>query len=260
MLKLLTTIAVLVAAPSAMAAETDWQQLGEGVRARLISNDRIEAGKTWIALEMELPPDTYTYWRVPGETGIPPRFNFAGSRGITGAEIAWPYPQRLDHQGYLDHVYADYLVLPLELTVSGPEIRVRVEAVLGICSEVCVPVRARFELPLDADPDAANALRIQQALAQVPLADAGDAYFGAARIHAQSGAISIEEVGPGASGVIAEVVGTMALYNVPHSAGDILVFDLLGRPETVAGASRQVRLTFDTQHGPMEVIRDLSVQ
>ena len=59
-----------------------------------------------------MPQNTKTYWRIPGETGIPTELDFTGSTGIAASTILWPYPT-VDHvQGYLDYVYYGPTVLP----------------------------------------------------------------------------------------------------------------------------------------------------
>ena len=64
----------------AVAAETPWQEVAPGARVRLISSDVLKPGNTtMVALEIDMPVGTNTYWRVPGETGIPTMFDFAGS-------------------------------------------------------------------------------------------------------------------------------------------------------------------------------------
>src|SRR5689334_17951154 len=77
----------------AAAAETSWQELSPGVRLRLISSDVLKPdGTTMVALELDMPQNTNTYWRVPGESGIPTEIDTAGSSGISAHEILWPFP------------------------------------------------------------------------------------------------------------------------------------------------------------------------
>src|SRR5690606_29899945 len=123
---------------------------------------------------------------VPGETGLPTHLDFSASHGIAGHDLHWPYPMRHESGGYLDYVYYGRTVLPMELSVTDNAGMVDIEATLGICSDICVPAQARLVLPaVDGQSDAANELRIRQALAEVPIAwDSGPEPAGAVRLSA----------------------------------------------------------------------------
>src|SRR5690606_4366573 len=164
--------ALLLLAMPASAGETAWQEVAPGVKLRLVSTGQISAdGTTLLGLELDMPQATKTYWRVPGDTGLPTELDFAGSSGVVDHQVLWPYPTRQQTDNYLDYVYFGPLVLPVELTLAPGAERVELSATLGVCSDICVPARARFSLPLsEGEPDRPNGLRIRQALASVPIA------------------------------------------------------------------------------------------
>ncbi len=68
----------------------------------------IEAG-----LEIRLAPGWHAYWRSPGDAGIPPSIDWAGSENLSRAEIAWPAPARYSLQGFETAGYRDHVVLPI---------------------------------------------------------------------------------------------------------------------------------------------------
>ena len=156
----------------AFAGETAWAEVAPGVRMRLISADQVKAdGTALVAIEVDMPSDTKTYWRVPGDTGFPMELDFAGSAGITGHEVLWPFPTRDQTADYLDYVYFGPTIMPVQLEVDGNRPSVAVSVTLGVCSDICIPAQASFALPLEvAKPDRVNGLRIRQALAEVPIA------------------------------------------------------------------------------------------
>src|SRR5260221_6160480 len=92
-----TVAAVLAIAQPAVAnaAATGW--IGDKhAAARLItaveatgSSRRLDAG-----LQIRLAPDWHAYWRSPGDAGIPPSIDWAGSINVAAATIAWPAPKR----------------------------------------------------------------------------------------------------------------------------------------------------------------------
>jgi DsbC/DsbD-like thiol-disulfide interchange protein len=164
-------IAVSAIAAPVAAAETSWQEVAPGVSIRLISTGTLDAdGFGRMALEIDMPPDTKTYWRVPGETGLPLELDFTASWGLGEHRVLWPYPTRESKNGFVDYVYYGHTVLPLEIEVLDPAGQVSLTATLGICSDICVPAEASFTLPLvDKRADRASTLRIKQALAEVPI-------------------------------------------------------------------------------------------
>ena len=132
----------------ASAAETPWQEVAPGVKLRLISGDVLKSdGTTLIGLEVDMPESMKTYWRVPGETGIPTELDLGGSTGVTGYQILWPYPRTETTGGYLDHVYRGPTVLPVQLRLDGGNANLMAAVLMGVCSDICVPVTATFGLP-----------------------------------------------------------------------------------------------------------------
>lgn len=104
------------------------------------------------ALRLTLREGWKTYWRSPGEAGIPPRFTWRGSRNIGEMSMTWPAPQVFSTSGYQTIGYHDQLVLPIEITPehAGRPVRLKGRMELGICKDVCVPSELNFDHQLDA--------------------------------------------------------------------------------------------------------------
>ena len=165
MKRLLFLAAALLALPQTGAAQAVPDDV---VRAEVIGGWQTENGTQMAALRLTLADGWKTYWRAPGDAGIPPLFDWSGSGNIAGVRFHWPRPQVFDLGGIRAIGYSHELVLPLEFTpsVAGGEVIVTAEIELGVCSEVCVPVTLRISqaLPLGGAPDA----DIRSALASVP--------------------------------------------------------------------------------------------
>lgn len=124
------------------------------------SSVRLEAGwaepdgRRIAGLRMDLAPGWKTYWRRPGTAGLPPRFDWAGSRNVADLRIVWPTPDLFQSYGMLTIGYHDRMVLPLAITAEDPArpIRLRLALSYGVCSDICVPAEA--ELALDIGPGA----------------------------------------------------------------------------------------------------------
>lgn len=118
-----------------------------------------------------------TYWRSPGEAGIPPRFDWSRSTNLASAEVAWPRPELFDSFGYLTIGYQGETVLPLRLVPEDPArpIGLMLDVELGVCREICVFEQATIEAEIAPDDDGPGAAAVAAAEARVtPLAaDAG---------------------------------------------------------------------------------------
>lgn len=226
---------------------------------RLVSADVVtDEGESWIGIEIDMPSSVKTYWQVPGETGIPLTLDTTGSKGVQGATIAWPFPLRETGKGYVDHVYYGHVVIPVALKTRGEAIDLVADVRLGVCSEVCVPAHARFEHTFVlGERDAAQALRIAQARAEVPLPATSDqAPFAAITADRDQHGLVVETRtdGPRPSEVIAHLADVGIVFGPPQErAGGEMFFPLLGRTDPDALRGETVHLTYTTPDGPYTV-------
>jgi len=247
----------------ALAAETDWVEVAPDVSIRLVSSDMLsDDGTIWMGLEIDMPANTKTYWRVPGETGLPLVIDTEGSQDIGGVEIAWPYPKREVAEGYLDHAFYGHVLLPLAVAIEGDAPVLVTDITLGICSDICVPANASLKITpaLDA-PDRPNDFRIQQAMASVPLPHDGEGILGDARFDMEAEAIIVDLLEPGFdhTSMIADIANSSLVFGEPEILEPgRLSFALLGRagPEPLRDVS--VHFTFDSDDGPFEIVRPLA--
>ncbi|MGL4281162.1 MAG: protein-disulfide reductase DsbD domain-containing protein [Albidovulum sp.] len=112
------------------------------VKAELIDGWRTASGSEMVAMRLVLAPGWKTYWRAPGEAGIPPRFDWSGSTNLASVAFHWPKPEMFDLNGLRTFGYHDMLVLPIEITARDPgaPIALRAAVELGVCEDICVPV------------------------------------------------------------------------------------------------------------------------
>jgi DsbC/DsbD-like thiol-disulfide interchange protein len=117
------------------------------------------SGTHMAALRVTLRPGWKTYWRAPGDAGIPPHFSWVGSENITAARFHWPIPRVFDQGGLQSIGYYESLVLPIELTQNDPNAPIQMsgEITIGVCEDICVPVSLPFTavLPTDGRRDGA---------------------------------------------------------------------------------------------------------
>ena len=151
MIKTAATLALL-AAPALATTQDDV------LAAQLRPGWQMENGGHMAAVELELAPGWTTYWRSPGDAGIPPTFDWSGSENVKSVRLHWPAPEVFEANGMQTIGYHERLVLPVEITPKDPSRPVRLSVVmaLGVCDEICLP--ATLELTSDlASPGAPDA-------------------------------------------------------------------------------------------------------
>jgi DsbC/DsbD-like thiol-disulfide interchange protein len=111
------------------------------VTAEIVQGWRTDRGSTMMALHLTLTPGWKTYWRSPGDAGIPPVFNWSGSDNLGQVRIHWPRPAVFHTNGMTSIGYHDELVLPFEVFAADPArpIRLDLRMDLGVCKDICLP-------------------------------------------------------------------------------------------------------------------------
>ncbi len=144
------------------------QGVDQLVQLEILDGGKTADGTYQGALRLTLKDGWKTYWRAPGDAGIPPQFDWSRSGNVGGVEITWPAPHVFDQNGLQSIGYEDQLVLPVEITPKNPAkpVRLRGEMDLGVCKDVCVPGWLDFDHTLDAQ--AGRNPTIAAALAQRP--------------------------------------------------------------------------------------------
>lgn len=261
---ILAAIALLLPVSTAFAGETPWQEVVPGVQLRLVSTGVVKPdGKTLFGLEIEMPDNTKTYWRVPGETGFPTELNFDGSTGVKSADIIWPHPIQDVSSGYVDFAYFGNTLLPIEIATDDPKGTVSVSTLIGICSDICLPAQASFTLALaDAAPDRVNGLRIKQALAAAPIPwTEGPDPIGA--IDYRPGedmlAVTINDDTLDLSTLIVATESGMPLFGVPQKSPQpgLVLLPILAKSENSALDGATVQVSFMTGMGAFELSRTI---
>lgn len=162
----LTTVAALGLAALPAALPAAGQPVPGLVEARLLPGWVTPEGIRMTALALKLEPGWKTYWRMPGDSGIPPHFEW---QGPVEARYLWPAPEVIDSGGARSFGYHDALLLPVALTGGNPAGPLAVDVTVGLCETICVPAELRLTAPAAGEaPDPA----IEAALAAAPEAGA----------------------------------------------------------------------------------------
>lgn len=129
-----------------------------------------EDGARVAALHIQLAEGWKTYWRAPGDAGIPPMFDLQGSRNLVALTPAWPTPQVFSQNGMRSVGYHGDLVLPVVLAPkhAGQPMTLKGRLMIGVCKDVCVPAELSFDVRIDGN--GGRDARIVTALADQPMA------------------------------------------------------------------------------------------
>jgi DsbC/DsbD-like thiol-disulfide interchange protein len=100
-------------------------------------------------IAFQIQPGWHTYWRNPGDSGVPPRIDFSKSENIEAVTILWPAPIKFaDGSGGISLGYQKQVVLPLRIVAKNADrpVTLRAEINYAVCEKLCIPVEARAEL------------------------------------------------------------------------------------------------------------------
>lgn len=132
---------------------TDWIY-GRKSAARLIAAPGAAKGAYTAGVEIRLDPGALTYWRTPGESGVPPLFDFRESENLKAATVQFPTPLRIDEAGLDAFGYRGMVTFPVDVTLAD-ESRPAVLALsleYAVCADICLPVKAKARLELPPHP------------------------------------------------------------------------------------------------------------
>ena len=171
----LTLPSVLAAQNSSKAVVTTPQ-----VRAELLAHapDGADPGKTvWLGLQLTHQPDWHTYWRNPGDSGLPITVQWTLPEGISAGEIAWPLPKKIPIGNLANYGFDGTVLLPVPLTISqdfkpglaNNEIEVKLKANWLVCRKECIPEEGEFALKVPVKGSmAANSVAFNRAFDAKP--------------------------------------------------------------------------------------------
>ena len=172
----LATLAVLASSGPVVAAATGPVVTTPQVRAELVAHapEGVLPGKPlWLGLKIDHQRDWHTYWKNPGDSGLPTKLNFTLPEGLQTGPVQWPTPSRLPTGPLMNYGYADTLLLPVAVTVlpgfKADTLDVKLQAEWLVCKDVCIPESGEFSLRLPAQAaTAAHGPLFASAQAAVP--------------------------------------------------------------------------------------------
>lgn len=262
---------LVLPAPPGLAAGPDFPE--PDVRI-VVPGGGLPGGAHEIGVEIALPDGWHTYWRSPGDAGLPPVFDPSASTNLKAFEVSWPAPERYVFEDIVSIVYHGNPILPVRVVPADParpvELSVRLD--YGYCREVCIPASADLSVTLDpaasSDPDATAAVAAARAAVPVAEADAPDLGLRVA---------SIERIGNDRKTAVLRIVVELAepadvdlfaeppdgwYLTVPRRVGieegrAVFELPLRGMPRKAEFAGASFRFTVVAPDGAVEASRTL---
>ncbi|MFQ5822932.1 MAG: protein-disulfide reductase DsbD domain-containing protein [bacterium] len=125
------------------------------VKAELISEVlSIQPGRPiWVAVRLQMDKHWHTYWRNPGDSGLPTKIEWKLPKGFHASDIQWPYPQRFDTTPIVSFGYEEEVLL-LTMIEVPESINLSKNVVLSAsvdwleCKDICLPGHSDLKIAL----------------------------------------------------------------------------------------------------------------
>jgi len=187
---MVTAGAVMALALPAHAADSSpWVQDNHAAMRLIAGANQKDADSLRAGIEIRMAPGWHTYWRYPGDSGVPPRFDFSGSQNLAAAKVLYPAPQLLTDESGNSLGYINAVIFPLRVTPKQADkpVSLRVAVDYAVCEKLCVPAKGNAELTL-ATGASGNEMALAAAEALVPKpTSAAEAELSVKRVPAKDG-------------------------------------------------------------------------
>ena len=142
----------------------------EASSLHLIATPRLPDGSYVAGIEISMAAGSHTYWKQPGDAGVPPVFVFKGSQNVARADVMFPAPSRISDDGLESFGYTDHVVFPVKLTPSdqAKPVTLHLDMTYAVCNKICVPAHGEAVLRLEPGAAGAPSAIVDAAVADVP--------------------------------------------------------------------------------------------
>ncbi len=134
--------------------ESDLQQKDHCTIELISEAAAIQPWKSFmVGIQIKMEPGWHTYWRDPGDSGMPTRVKWILPEGFNAGEIQWPVPKRFSDEMVTNFGYEEEVILlteisPPESLAVGTEVPVTAKVSWLLCKDICVPEEAELTLRL----------------------------------------------------------------------------------------------------------------
>jgi DsbC/DsbD-like thiol-disulfide interchange protein len=155
-----------------MPSASPWAKASHSELRLVARNKSILPGQYQAGIAVQMKPGFKTYWRHPGDSGVPPSFSFEGSENLARADILYQPPQKFPDGagGYSFGYVSSDVVFPLVVTAQDPSkpVLVRLKADYAVCDTICIPAQGQVSLTFIDGMDDQNTELVRAAHDNVP--------------------------------------------------------------------------------------------
>ena len=171
-------VVMVLGTPARAADASPWGQDSRSAIRLFAGANSSGAAQLRAGIEIKLGPGWKTYWRYPGDSGVPPRFDFSGSENLAVAKVLYPAPHLFTDETGNSLGYKDGVIFPVQVSPKQPgkPVHLRLKLDYAVCEKLCIPAEGRAELTLgigDSSQDAALTAAEARVPKPVTAADAG---------------------------------------------------------------------------------------
>ena len=151
-------IVLLARAPARAADASPWVEDNYSAIRLIAGANKTGADSLRAGIEIKMQPAWHTYWRYPGNSGVPPRFSFAGSDNLATVKVLYPAPHAFTDEVGTTIGYKGNVILPLRVFPRQKDkpVTLRAKIDYAVCDRLCVPAEAKLELTLSPTGGADN--------------------------------------------------------------------------------------------------------
>jgi DsbC/DsbD-like thiol-disulfide interchange protein len=255
------------AADASSSGASNWD--GDARAAvRLVAGTGRTGGPLQAGVEVRLADGWKTYWRYPGDSGVPPVFDFSKSENIKSVSILWPAPHRFAYEGGASIGYKGDVIFPVHVVPNDPgrPATLRLSIEYAVCEKLCIPAHGQAELALASAPSPYDArLAAAEARAPKPATIGDPGPLGIAAVRREPAQphprVIVDVTAPAAVPLDLFAEGPTADWALPlpepvpgaPPGRQRFVFDLDGAPPGGDGADAPLRFTLISGEDAIEV-------
>lgn len=161
---------LLIGAPALAADASDWAlDIRSAVRL-IAASAPAEATQYRVGVELRMDPGWHTYWRYPGDSGVPPKIDFSDSENVSDAKVFYPAPQGFTDESGIFIGYRDHVIYPVHVTPrdSKKPVKLKLDLFYAVCDKLCVPASGHTDLTITPGQPSGYDDRLAKAEAAIP--------------------------------------------------------------------------------------------
>jgi DsbC/DsbD-like thiol-disulfide interchange protein len=162
-------LVTILAGPARAADASPWTEDIHSAFRLIAGANTQDAATLRAGIEIRMQPGWHTYWRYPGDSGVPPRFDFSRSENLASVKVLYPAPHLYTDETGNTLGYQDGVIFPLRVTPKQPgkPVTLRLKLDYAVCEKLCVPVQGSAALSLAPGASAQDS-SLKAAEARVP--------------------------------------------------------------------------------------------